>query len=112
MFKLTFPKCQRWTWEVSRTWQAAMVRRILLSRLVSLVIVGLREFGRQSAGITPAYFRYLAAERTDLEEMPAVGERTGTAPKAYQGDGRAACAEDLGSGCKTQELDMVSEAEE
>src|SRR5260370_22783845 len=110
MFKLTLPKCHRWTWEVSRTWQAAMVRRIFLSRLVSLVIVGLREFGRQSACITPAYFRYLAAEGTHLEEVPAVRERTGAAPESYQGDGGAACAEDPYGGRESQELDMVPEA--
>src|SRR6266849_6608749 len=112
MFRLTFPKCHRWTWEVSRTWQAAMVRRIFLSRLVILVIVGLREFRGQSAGITPAYPRYLAAEGTHLEEMPAVRERTGAAPESDQGNGGAACAQDLGSGCKLQELDMAQEAEE
>src|SRR5216683_2554821 len=110
MFRLTFPKCHLWTWPVARTWQAAMVRRIFLSRLVSLVIVGLREFRGQSAGVTPAYLRYLAAEGTHLEEMPAVRERTGAAPESYQGNGGAAFAEDLDSGCKSQELDMAPEA--
>src|SRR5229473_1299691 len=112
MLRLTFPKCHRWTWEVSRTWQAAMVRRIFLSRLVNLVIVGLREFRGQSAGITPAYLRYLAAEGTHLEEMPAVCERTGAPPQSDEGHGGAAFAKYPGSGGETQELDVVPEAEE
>jgi hypothetical protein len=44
--------------------------------------------------------------------MPAVRERTGAPPQSYQGNGGAACAQDLGSGRKSQELDMVPEAEE
>src|SRR5712692_8528096 len=85
--------------------------RSFLSRLVSLVIVGLREFRRETACITPAYFRYLAAEGTHLEEMPAVRERTGAPPQSHQGHGGAAFAEDLGGGREPQELDMVPEAE-
>src|SRR5713226_1044837 len=84
--------------------------RSFLSRLVSLVIVGLREFRREAAGITPAYFRYLPAEGTHLEQMPAVRERTGAPPQSHQGNGGAAFAEDPGSGRKSQELNVVPEA--
>src|SRR6266852_5710418 len=112
MFRLTFPKCHRWTWEVPRTWQAALECRSFLSRLVSLVIVGLREFRRETAGITPAYFRYLAAAGTHLEKMPAICERTGAPPQPDEGHGGAAFAKYLGSGREPQEDDMVPEAKE
>src|SRR6266852_3893730 len=85
--------------------------RSFLSRLVSLVIVGLREFRRETAGITPAYFRYLAAEGTHLEKMPAICERTGAPPQSDEGHGSAAFAKYLGSGREPQELDMVPETE-
>src|SRR5713226_10684564 len=85
--------------------------RSFLSRLVSLVIVGGWVFSRLTVFITSAYFRYLAADGTHLEEMSAVRERTGAPPQSHQGHGGAAFAEDPGGGREPQELEMVPEAE-
>src|SRR5207244_3799575 len=108
--RLVLPKCQRRIWEVVSTCETPQDQRMLLSRLVSLVMVWLREFGGQSAGIAAHYAGYSPAEGTHLEEMPAIGEGTRAAPQSHQGNGDTALAEYLGSGGKAQEQDMFPQA--
>src|SRR2546427_6567949 len=83
---------------------------MFLSRLVSLVMVWLREFGGQSAGIAAHYSGYSPAEGAHLEKMPSVGEGARAAPQSQQGNGDAALAEYSGSGGQAQEQDMFPQA--
>src|SRR5439155_24175793 len=102
--------CQRRIWEVVSTCETPQDQRMFLSRLVSLVMVWLREFGGQSAGIAAHYSGYSPAEGTHLEKMPAVGEGTGAAPQSHQRNGDTALAEYSRSGGKAQERAMFPQA--
>src|SRR5207247_4612666 len=104
--RLVLPKCQRRIWEVVSTCETPQDQRMFLSRLVSLVMVWLREFGGQSACIAPHYSGYSPAEGTHLEEMPAVGEGTRAAPQSHQGNGDTTLAEYSGSAGQAQEREM------